>query len=77
MVPPPVSGVVTVKFRLPGRTTLDAGRATVSAVELTKVNGTLDPFVATVESDVNPVPLSVRMAAVLMGPRFPARWRSV
>jgi hypothetical protein len=58
-VPPPGGGVVTVKLKLPGNVTAEAGRFTVSSPEFTYVDAICVPFTATVEPDVNPVPLRV------------------
>jgi hypothetical protein len=67
-VPPPGAGVVTVKFALPGSVTLEAGIATVSIVELTNVDAMFASFIATVEFGMNPVPFSVTVVAILIGP---------
>ena len=55
-MPPPGGGVLTVSCRLPGRRRSDAGRSTVSCVELTYVAGMFAPLIATVEPAVKPVP---------------------
>jgi hypothetical protein len=60
--------VVTVKFKLPGSAALEAGIATVSCPEFTYVAAIFVPFSATVELVVKPVPFSVTVAAVLIGP---------
>ena len=57
-----------MKFRFPGSVTLAAGIATVSSVLFTYVAAMFVPFIATVELAVNPVPASVTVAAVLIGP---------
>jgi hypothetical protein len=69
-VPPPGAGVVTVKFRFPGSVKLEAGIFTVSFVEPERVAAMLVPFIATVEFGIKPVPFSVTVAAVLIGPTF-------
>jgi hypothetical protein len=60
--------VVTVNCRFPGSLTADAGRLTVICEELTNVEAMSVPFRATVEEELKPVPLMVRVAAVLIGP---------
>jgi hypothetical protein len=68
VVPPPGAGVETAIFKFPGNAALDAESGHVICVELTKVQDTDSPFTAIVENVVNPVPFSVMVVAVLMGP---------
>ena len=70
LVPPPGAGVVTVTLRLPGVASADAEKVAVSEVELTKVDGTVCPFMATVVPAVKPVPVSVSVVATLIGPEL-------
>jgi len=55
---------------LPGSITLDAEIVTVSSVELIYAAAMFVPFIATVEFAVNPVPFSVTVVAVPVGPAF-------
>lgn len=60
--------MVTVTLRFPGVASADAGNVAVIEVELTKVDGMVCPSIATVVAAVKPVPVSVSVLAVLMGP---------
>src|SRR5690348_6274514 len=66
-LPPPGAGVVTVKFKLPGRLKMLAGRFTVIWVELTTVAAMFVPLIATVEFDVKSAPVSVTWTGTPMG----------
>ncbi len=55
---------------LPGNARLEAGAWQVSWVELPVVHGMVSPLIVAVVSAVKPVPLSVSVAAVLIGPAF-------
>jgi hypothetical protein len=62
--------VVTAIFTFPGNATVEGESGHVICPEFTTVHGTVVPFMLTVESVVYPVPLSVRVAAVLIGPEL-------
>jgi hypothetical protein len=70
VVPPPGAGVVTAIFTFPGSATVEAESGHVICPEFTTVHGAVVPFMVTVESVVNPDPVSVRVAAVLIGPEL-------